>query len=478
MTSSALSSRSVPVRAAGTKQLPHSMSSMNVILPYVEACVASIVGSLLTISNFSLVEPPSAIPVGWYRYVQPEGATYFYNPLLRVVTPSDVCLPNFLELIMTAFESITAMMEQKEKELNLSSEIYIELRGSLSQPQCCYYLIDHTCRVPFWVADITVDAIGLEPFSSEEHLKSLLNQEYWLHVEHFPMHNAMYPLKAEDELICILADSSVSPGPSTPYSMNEANDFNIAVLALRSLMINTPHDGYRCCTVARLWLLIARTRHINTYGLWMPRLDRLQNLGLRDNDRVSLLQRLSSTSELGTPRSTLETCLRWARQCSWLVLSTINQQDLGRSEQLTSLMSYCGKWAFVLLSFFVWGVNISISLFATESDIFAHLKTISSALPRIIVISLLLLCELHNENQLPGANVIIGYTAHVENYDYNQRPAPAALAPQGSIKAILTVSVATGLVLLDSLPLRTLYPIILCGALPLFGILATVLFFG
>ncbi|KAG8926427.1 hypothetical protein FRC02_008893, partial [Tulasnella sp. 418] len=276
-----------------------------------------IVGSHPSISAFSPLEQPSAIPVGWYAHVQPEGASYFYNPFLRIVTPSDVCLPGVSELIVTAFERITSIMRQKQRELNLASEIYIELGGSPTQPQYCYYLIDHNCRIPYWITDITPDVIGLEPFSSEDHLKSLLNQEYWLHVEHFPMHN-LYPLEAEDELICILADSSVSPASTAPYGMHKINDLLQALLVMRTHMTNTLHDGYRLCALgplnifadcdfihllcdaARLWLLIARARHINTYGLWKPHPDRLQSLDSQHADRVSLLERLSSTLELGT----------------------------------------------------------------------------------------------------------------------------------------------------------------------------------
>ncbi|KAG8929304.1 hypothetical protein FRC03_008937 [Tulasnella sp. 419] len=417
-------------------------------------------------------------PVGWYPYTQPEGAKYFYNPSLRIVTPSDICNPENWDVIMKAFERVIELIKLKDRELPITSEIYLEIQTISPQRECRYYLIDHSIRIPFWLDDISTEELGLEAVESPDHMRSMLIPEYWLHVEHFPMHN-LYPLEAEEELIAILAhglvDDKTAPTSTTPYGAKEAKHFLQALDVMKSTMTTTQQDGYRLCTVARLWLMIARTRHVNAYGLKAPRLDRLQGLGPTEGgEEISrILETLSGTVLLGTPRTTFKRLRnlwhgRIVYQRHWQAFFEDIRREWIHSGALT-----LGIWiADVGLLYLTPAKTVSRDL-ATASCGFAVTGVLlSSALYRI-----------HNEDQLSGAYAITEYLIRVESYDYGLQPLSVMLSlPYAfALWSILTFSAALVVILLEHaerVSLSSLVGALACGGLPILFLFNAAAFFA
>jgi hypothetical protein len=110
-----------------------------------------------------------------------------------------------------------------EKDIPLSEnvELFLEPRGS----DCAYYLVDHVTRTEFWMDPLDTEHLNLLPVMSTSHLKLAMEELYWCHVEHFPMHFKGMSSRIVDELICVFshaqADQMTSSVSTFPYSEKE-----------------------------------------------------------------------------------------------------------------------------------------------------------------------------------------------------------------------------------------------------------------
>ncbi|KAG8929305.1 hypothetical protein FRC02_005760 [Tulasnella sp. 418] len=421
---------------------------------------------------------PHDIPEGWYAYIHPEGATYHYHPILRVITPCDISNRDNWRSILNAFDVLMASITEKARELPVSCEIYFELSSGKTRKECLYYLIDHTARIPFWITDIATGALGLEPVASSEHMKSVMIPEYWQHIEHFPMHN-LYPLQAEEELIAILGhglvDDKTAPTSTTPYSAMEVKQFLYALEIMKNNMSSTRHDGYRLCTVARLWLMIARTRHVNAYGLRAPRLDRLQSTGvLEGGEEISpVLEVLSSTLLLDTPRTTFKRLRnlwhgRIVYQRHWQAFFEDLRRDWIHSGVLT---------------LGVWIADVGLLYVVPARSTSRDLTAVSCGLSVTGVLLSSILYKIHTEDKLSGAFAITEYLIRVESYDYGLQPLSVMLSLPYTffLWAILTSATALVVALLEHMgrfSLTSFLVAIISGGLPLLFLLNATSFFA
>jgi len=85
-----------------------------------------------------------------------------------------------------------------------------------------------------------------------------LEELYWVHVEHFPMHRGGLPSSVLGELISVFshasADHMTSRFSTFPYSAPECDKF----LQLLKISRTYPNDGHITSLVARLWSLVCR----------------------------------------------------------------------------------------------------------------------------------------------------------------------------------------------------------------------------
>ncbi|KAG8926426.1 hypothetical protein FRC02_008892 [Tulasnella sp. 418] len=450
-----------------------------------------ITGNQHQIREFSAIEKPvhavfneanhlnaeRGLPLNWYRYVQPEGATYFYNPISRVVTPSNVVKQDILAFIQRSYDTLMELVKAKGRELPVTSETYLEAQCETELCECRYYFVSHSARVPFWAEDVSTEALGLEAVANPEHLKSMLLPEYWLHVEHFPMHNLL-PLEAEEELIGVLAhglvDDKTAPTSTTPYSAKEDKHFLEALRVMKKNMVTMQHDGYRLCTVARLWLMIARTRHVNAYGLQAPRLDRLQSIGSLEGQEISrILEYLSNTLLLGVPKATFKRLRslwhgRIVYQRHWQALF----EDIRR------------EWIHSgVLALGIWIANVGLLYVTPARTVSRDLATISCGLSVTGVLLSSVLYKLHTEDQLSGAYAITEYLIRVESYDYGLQPLSVMLSLPYTFAlwAIFTFSVALVVAMsqyLGSFSLTTFLVTMTCGGFPILFLFSATAFFS
>jgi len=143
---------------------------------------------------------------------------------------------------------------------------------------CKYYFVDHATRRLFWLDGGRTDELDLPMVSSDDHLKILLEEQYWNHVEYFPNHIKLSP-SVEFEVRGILthsaADSFTSEQSTAPYTLEQCQSFLDLIVNLPT----TPEtNSYKNCVIARLMAEFNSNRFTNHAGERSARLSRIQSL--------------------------------------------------------------------------------------------------------------------------------------------------------------------------------------------------------
>ncbi|KZS96303.1 hypothetical protein SISNIDRAFT_450972 [Sistotremastrum niveocremeum HHB9708] len=227
---------------------------------------------LFAISDSDIPPPPE----GWLEFVHPEGQTYFYHPEARIVTEANLRIPAHVGSITFWANQVHSLVAAHGIELQESTELMLELdEDGLS---CRYYFVDHVHRVEFWIDDTNTEELDIPPVTSTGHLKNVLQQHYWNHVEYFPMHISLPP-SVEEELVASLThgciDFMTSNLTTFPYTADECQTF----IKLFQTSYDSPRaKGYKNCVIARLWSELLSNYFLNLHGEPLARLSRTQQL--------------------------------------------------------------------------------------------------------------------------------------------------------------------------------------------------------
>jgi hypothetical protein len=143
---------------------------------------------------------------------------FFRQGPLRVVTEAYLYRPGTMENLCHWIEHIEGLLSDAELIFSENIELFLELEGE----DCAYYFVDHATCTQFWLENLETDQLDLPPVLSTSHLSKLLrlsNPEcfltsnllseivleelYWVHVEHFPMHLPALPIQKLDEILSI-----------------------------------------------------------------------------------------------------------------------------------------------------------------------------------------------------------------------------------------------------------------------------------
>jgi len=231
--------------------------------------------------TFAYREQPEerVLPPDWLQFTHPEGKSYFYHPRFRIVTDAWVFTPSILNRIVFYATQLFQILQNQNIILPPTSELCLELDPVDSEePGCSYYLVDHSNRTEFWVTEATTDILDIAPVISSPHLKLVLEEHYWRHVEYFPVHLQLSE-EVESELQGILlhacADSMSSDLSTSPIAPGRCKEY---MKLLQSVETSAASRGYKNCVVARLWGEFARNRFINLHGERDARLSRDQPL--------------------------------------------------------------------------------------------------------------------------------------------------------------------------------------------------------
>ncbi|KAF7360891.1 hypothetical protein MSAN_01118800 [Mycena sanguinolenta] len=238
----------------------------------VDAFVMKISAGAFTMSK----EPePTYLGPLWFAHVHPEGQLYFSREgPLRVVTEAYLYSPQTFETACRWIERIECLLSDVKVIISEDIELFVELEGQ----NCAYYLVDHATCAQFWLEDSDTEKLGLPTVASTSQLKIVLEELYWIHVEHFPMHSLSISNEKLEEITAIfshgLCDQMTSRVSTFPYT---AEDCKVFVKILQGCRENM-NNGHTTWIIARLWSLINSNRCLTFYGEEHARLSRNQSI--------------------------------------------------------------------------------------------------------------------------------------------------------------------------------------------------------
>ncbi|KZV72858.1 hypothetical protein PENSPDRAFT_683424 [Peniophora sp. CONT] len=238
----------------------------------------------------------------WQPYTHPEGKGYWIKRIdaLLIITELNMKDPVNKDAANTWAVDIIRLAEEQDIKLGRFNELWI--MPELDTNICDYYFVDHNSRAVFWLESLSCSAVGLPPACSEQHMKLVLEENYWKHIEMFCMHlSSGLPGDPLTELIGIyihargdLATSSTSTFVFSP----EVTDVHLDLLMRCQA---TPYNPAIYAFVGRLWGYVANYRFQNHHGEDHCRLDRTTSVFGHAKDRPSMVSRFISAFMFGQP---------------------------------------------------------------------------------------------------------------------------------------------------------------------------------
>ncbi|KAJ7089375.1 hypothetical protein C8R44DRAFT_720436 [Mycena epipterygia] len=196
---------------------------------------------------------PEYLPQLWSAHVHPEGQLYFCREgPLRVVTEAYLYRAETLENVCCWIDHIQQILSNTQPRVSGAIELFIKLE----KENCAYYFVDHATRAQFWLESSSTDELGIPPVISISQLSEFLEELYWTHIEHFPMHLEPLSIQTVDEIIAIfshgLCDQMTSRVSTFLYTAQDCNAFITILQGCRGNMAN----GHTTWIIARLWSVI------------------------------------------------------------------------------------------------------------------------------------------------------------------------------------------------------------------------------
>lgn len=171
---------------------------------------------------------PRYLPAGWFSYTHPEGQRYFArNSRPRVVTEADIYSHETQECVARWIKEIEWRCTEHQIPIRDDAEIFLE--PDAESDSCRYYVVDYPGRVVFWLDGLDTDVLDLPPTVTDSHLRVVLEEHYWTHVEYFSMHRCQEVDLSLDTLKTILlharVDQLTSVTSTFPYGAKECTEF-------------------------------------------------------------------------------------------------------------------------------------------------------------------------------------------------------------------------------------------------------------
>jgi hypothetical protein len=90
------------------------------------------------------------------------------------------------------------VINEEHFRLPETSQLFLEMHQDSGT--CNYYFAQHDLRTIFWLHALDTISVGLPYSFSSSHLQYALQENYWIHVELFPVTASLYSLTALNEL--------------------------------------------------------------------------------------------------------------------------------------------------------------------------------------------------------------------------------------------------------------------------------------
>ncbi|KAJ3488256.1 hypothetical protein NLI96_g2973 [Meripilus lineatus] len=213
------------------------------------------------------------LPVDWVRFTHPEGAVYFVNTTLHIVTDVQMQDAAVQAHMLEVIDQFQGWLTGLKISLPVYHEVYL-LPDGIGSDKCKYYFVDHGARAQFWVESVESCGLGLPPAVSLEHLRCVFHEYYWTHMEFFP--HQVVPVELRLDLLGVLrharGDQMTSDYSTFPFDAEQCAKF----INLLDISPAASENSYLTCVIGRIWALTFRHRFDHFYGQSCARLGRDQ----------------------------------------------------------------------------------------------------------------------------------------------------------------------------------------------------------
>ncbi|KAI0261593.1 hypothetical protein BC834DRAFT_460071 [Gloeopeniophorella convolvens] len=200
----------------------------------------------------------------WITSVHPEGKRYAHSrQTFTLVTEANTAESGVVDQLNSWYTLICDVAQENDIQVPEATDLFL----SLNCGTCSYYFANHSLRTVFWLRSLDAASLGLPEAYSNGHLQYSLEENYWIHVELFPVTLVpQYSQTALRELQAILlharADALTSEVPTFPYTPEESGRF------IEMLQRGKEHasDPYIITLMARLRAVVANHRFITHFG--------------------------------------------------------------------------------------------------------------------------------------------------------------------------------------------------------------------
>jgi hypothetical protein len=99
------------------------------------------------------------------------GQKYYYFPLRRVITDSNIKEPQIFNLLRQALARLDSRLNQQNLILPDTTEVTFEVDSEARPPTVKYYFVDHVQKTEFWLEQLSTDKLNIPPVTSVTHLR-------------------------------------------------------------------------------------------------------------------------------------------------------------------------------------------------------------------------------------------------------------------------------------------------------------------
>ena len=178
----------------------------------------------------------STIPYPWRQYEHPNGDIYYYNPLLRLITPEDIRNTDILEYIMDARDDHLQCLAG-DPDLDLLPPDYELVVSDVSDTAAVLRMYSRMAGAAY---DWTEER-GLVFFSflfcldKHIHKRSFpaaglvikTKEHFWSHVAEYPTHHSHLPPNTEREFVESISNGEDPPFPFAVPTSSTAEFFSL-----------------------------------------------------------------------------------------------------------------------------------------------------------------------------------------------------------------------------------------------------------
>ncbi|KAG1737992.1 hypothetical protein EDB19DRAFT_1877527 [Suillus lakei] len=240
--------------------------------------------------------PKRQLPVstGWVAHVHPEGTLYFYHPVKRIFTDTNVQVQAFLNELNDCADDLLALARSSGVELTSDIELTLQLGmdPDVGERVCSYYFADRVERTLFWLHELGTEDLfdGVRGVKDQSHIRYAIRFQYWVHCELYPNNREIESqngllMELREIIVHASADVITSDKSLSPFGGEELSK----ILELINHLQETTSSEcrpYSICVIARFMQYFARAKFFNFCGQSCARLEADQSIYLTDDEHM------------------------------------------------------------------------------------------------------------------------------------------------------------------------------------------------